>query len=135
MSGSIREFAAASIGALADQTAFHMAHLVKSGDEESVHRLRVSIRRFQQALRLFPQFLDDRQAVKIKLQARALLKAAAEVRNRDISIALFAREGGQPALLARLESERNEKVRELRALARHSSRGAGRWRSRLGIEV
>ena len=71
MSGSIPKFAAEQpSGLLADQTVFNIAHVIRIGDEESVHRLRVSIRRLQQSLRLFPQFLDPRQVERIRLQAR-----------------------------------------------------------------
>ena len=84
----IRQFAHERVGSLLDQTAFQLANLVRTGDEESVHKLRVSIRRLQQALRLFVQYLDEATVLKLRKQLRQLMKAAAEVRNRDISRAI-----------------------------------------------
>src|SRR4051794_27248221 len=50
--------------------------------------MRVAIRRFQQALRLFTDHLDERGVEKIRKQLRAIMQVAGELRNRDIALEL-----------------------------------------------
>ena len=57
---------------------------VNAGEDE-VHDLRVSIRRYSQAVRIFESLLPGR-AGKIARQARALLKAAGAVRDLDVGM-------------------------------------------------
>ncbi len=127
----MRKFAQERIGSLLDQTAFQLACLVRTGDEEAVHKLRVSIRRLQQALRLFAQYFDEAKVRKLRKQLRELMKAAAEVRNRDVGGDLLGRLGATPAILQRLEEERREWMLELRVLARMRAPSGPKWRTRL----
>jgi CHAD domain-containing protein len=129
----MRKFAHERVGSLLDQTAFQLANLVRTGDEEAVHKLRVSIRRLQQALRLFVQYLDEAKVLKLRKQLRQLMQAAAEVRNRDVGGELLAKLGVQPPLLERLEAERREWMLELRVLARMRAPSGPKWRDRLQV--
>jgi len=128
-----RQFANERVGALLDQTAFQLANLVRTGDEEAVHKLRVSIRRLQQALRLFGQYFDEANVRKLRKQLRELMRAAAEVRNRDVAGALLAKLGASPQLQERLEAERREWMLELRVLARMRAPSGPKWRTRLQV--
>jgi CHAD domain-containing protein len=127
----MRKFAQERVASLLDQTAFQLAFLVRTGDEEAVHRLRVSIRRLQQALRLFAQYFDEAKVNKLRKQLRELMRAAAEVRNRDVGSELLATMGAQPPMLERLEAERREWMLELRVLARMRAPSGPKWRTRL----
>jgi CHAD domain-containing protein len=110
-----------------------MAHARRTHDAEAVHKLRVSIRRLQQALRLFGEFLDERETRRVKKQLRTVLRAAAEVRNRDIAAKLVASTGASETLVAQLESERRNRMTELLRLLRSRRRTQGHWRARLGL--
>jgi len=128
-----RQMAHERVGALLDQTAFQLANLVRTGDEEAVHKLRVSIRRLQQALRLFAQYFDEASVRKLRKHLRELMQDAAEVRNRDVAGALLAKLGASPQLLERLEAERREWMLELRVLARMRAPSGPKWRARLQV--
>jgi CHAD domain-containing protein len=130
---AMRKFAHERVGALLDQTAFQLANVVRTGDEEAVHKMRVSIRRLQQALRLFVQYLDEGRTAKLRRQLRELMKAAAEVRNRDVGGQLLAGMGAPQAMLDRLEAERREWMIELRGLARMRAPSGPKWRARLQV--
>jgi len=130
---AMRRYANERVGSLLDQTAFQLSSVVRNGDEESVHKLRVSIRRLQQALRLFIQFFDEAKVLKLRKQLRQLMNAAAEVRNRDISRDLLAKLGAPASLIERLEAERREWLLELRGLARMRAPSGPKWRDRLQV--
>jgi len=78
-------------------------------DEEAVHQLRVSIRRWQAALRVLGAPRDVRQAM------RPLMQAAGAVRNLDIAGGL-AREAGCGEVAGQLADQREAAAMELRAL-------------------
>ena len=130
MSTTVKQYARETLGSLLDQTAFHLAHAARQHDAESVHRLRVSIRRLQQGIRLFRQYVDEAEAKKVRKQLREFLRAAAEVRNRDIAVTLIGR--GETHAAA-LEAERGTRMRELVALLKGRAATAGRWRAKLGL--
>ena len=69
--------------------AHRLNQAASSPDPDAVHDLRVAIRRFQQFLRVFCQFLPDRTARKIRRRLRKIMKSAGEVRNRDIAAMLL----------------------------------------------
>ena len=74
----------------------------KSPDPECVHRLRVSLRRFLAALRVFRDLLPARRTAKLVRRLDAIRKTAAHLRDRDIALGLlagdpFAENVGPPA--------------------------------------
>ena len=69
--------------------AHRLNQAASSPDPDAVHDLRVAIRRFQQFLRVFRQFLPDQTARKIRRRLRKIMKSAGEVRNRDIAAMLL----------------------------------------------
>jgi len=58
-------------------------------DAESIHDLRVSIRRFVQCLKVFQQFFDLRASHKIRRRLEKLMDRCAAVRNCDVAIELL----------------------------------------------
>lgn len=55
---------------------------------DAVHDMRVSIRRLQQALRLFRQFLPRRAVKQLRKTMRRIMDPAGELRNYDIALEL-----------------------------------------------
>ena len=107
----MREFAQVQTLSLV-QTVTRNIYLTADGAEaEAVHKLRVSIRRLQQALRLFEQYFPKKGAKRIRKQMRSIMEAAGELRNRDIAIDLVR--GTRPAVVAALQEQRVYARREL----------------------
>jgi CHAD domain-containing protein len=106
-------------------------------DPDSLHDLRVAIRRFQQFLRVFQQFLPPGKARKIRRELRQIMKLSGEVRNRDIASALIKQsgDGNHSRISSRLAIQRKEAHQELlKSLDRLNERGLARkWHSKLGL--
>jgi CHAD domain-containing protein len=77
------------IGRFAEQCA--RCDTVAGPDE--VHDLRVSVRRFDQGLRLFAEWLPQRRSDKIRACIKAIITAAGGVRDCDIALQLAAELG------------------------------------------
>ena len=90
---SIREYAIAQTTNLLATAATALSAAAKSPDAEAVHKMRVSIRRLQQGMRLFSQFLKKRGAGRVRKQLKDVMTAAGELRNFDIAIPLVKRLG------------------------------------------
>jgi CHAD domain-containing protein len=130
---SIRAFGVRCVSSMLDDVAFQMANTARVRDEPAVHKLRVSIRRLQQALRLFCDFLDEREVKRLRKQLRVVIKAAAEVRNRDIASTLLRKLGAPPALTSGLDADRSARLKDLLRLLRGRAKAQDRWRARLGL--
>ena len=128
----MREYALTKTAELFDTFAKNLAKAAKSADEDAVHKMRVSIRRLQQAMRLFSQYLDAKGSESLKLELRGIMKLAGEVRNRDIATRLVSEAGGD---VARFEAERIEFNERLIALLRRhvEAEAPAEWRGHLGL--
>ena len=62
-------------------------------DEDAVHDLRVSIRRFSQALQVFAPLLPGKGVKKIRRRLKVVLDAAAVVRDLDVGMEAVAELG------------------------------------------
>jgi len=126
------QFARAQASRLLGKLAFQVRHAAKRSNEESIHDLRVSIRRLSQCLREFRQLFPRRHTKKILNQLAKVMDLAAEMRNRDVAIGLIGKNQGapEPAFLANMRREREEAKRKLtRALARWRRRDfSSKWR-------
>jgi CHAD domain-containing protein len=116
-SNDMRDYALAKTATLFDTFAKNLGKAAKSADEEAVHKMRVSIRRLQQAIRLFSQYLDAKGADSLKAELRSIMKLAGEVRNRDIATRLVSEAGGEVRGFERERVELNERL--LAVLRRH----------------
>ena len=85
---NIAEFAGLQAAARLDRVAYQMGALRKSKSPETVHELRVSIRRFMSCLKVYPQFFPAKESKKIRKRLKKVMKAAGEVRDRDIALNL-----------------------------------------------
>ena len=85
-------------------------------DAEAVHDLRVAIRRFSQALRIFKPLVDAKAAKQMRRVLRRVMDAAAAVRDLDVGRQRLIEEGLSPehAVLERMGLERRRGEMALR---------------------
>ena len=81
----IREYAQGQASDLLRRMAFQSNRVTRVKQEETVHDLRVSIRRLTQCLRVFEQFFPQDRAKGLRRKLGDILDLASEVRNRDIA--------------------------------------------------
>jgi len=134
---TLRDYAQERAADLLRRLAFRMNRAANLHDPESIHDLRVAIRRFEQCLRVFRQFFPHRQTKKIHRRLNKIMKLSGEIRNRDITVQLLkgAKVAGEQAFSARLLREAKECRAELASLLdRWGKRDLFRkWGSKLGI--
>jgi CHAD domain-containing protein len=117
MKDSIGDFAADHAARLSKKFNAEVRNTAKHPEEEPIHDLRVSIRRFSQCLSEFRQFLPRHKTKSTRKRLDKLMDLAAEMRNRDIAISLVGAEHSD--LVASLGKEREQAKRKLiRALHR-----------------
>jgi CHAD domain-containing protein len=134
---AMRKYALQQASVLLRRFAFEAGRTSRRGDPDSIHDLRVSIRRLTHCLRLFRQFFPGGKAKTVRRGLKTLMSRAAGVRNRDVALVLLQEAGIDAAspLLEKLVRERASAHRQLlAALARwdrhHSFR---KWRAELGV--
>lgn len=133
----IAEYATMQAAARFDRIAYQMGVLRKSKNPDSVHDLRVSIRRFLSCLSIYPQFFPSKESKKVRKRLKKVLKAAGEVRDRDIALYL----GKQAELpkdspvLDGLRKQRKQAAKDLaESLQRWSKRNMfPKWRRKLSL--
>src|SRR5260370_26380841 len=113
-----RKFAAEHAQKLLGQLAFEINRVAKSRDPDSVHDLRVSLRRFSQTMHLFRDCFPGRKMHKIELRVKRVMRSADELRNFDTTLRLLskARRSGSSALRSKLQARRKESERLLAGL-------------------
>ena len=113
------------------------ARAARASDPETVHDLRVAIRRLNGCLRLFTGFYASGSRKDLKKGLKKLMKLCAAVRDRDIAMELLAEAGVPPssAVVRRLEAERKDAAHDLRAALKgwKGARCARDWRTRLEL--
>lgn len=131
---TMRDYAVAKTGALLDEAAAAITSAARTPDEEAVHKMRVSIRRLQQAIRLFRQYFDSRGFEHVKDRMRAIMEVAGELRNRDIAMKLVADADGDTGELAAQRLAYKEKLDDV--LKRYLNSDLSRsWREKLGMDA
>jgi CHAD domain-containing protein len=120
---------------LLGRLAFQMNSTRKAADAGAVHDLRVSIRRFHQALAVFKSSFPGKDTRKIRRRMKKLMLLAGEVRNLDIALKLLSKSRTPEAagLRSKLESQRKDSERVLTgALKRRMERKSSmKWRTAL----
>jgi CHAD domain-containing protein len=133
-----REFARRETLARLERVLAEIERISASAGEEEVHDLRVSIRRFSQAVRIFEPLLPKR-ARKIVKQVRSLLQAAGLVRDLDVGMERLGKLGvaaEEPMLVSMNESRRRaslELLGEVYRLRAHAPEIS--WPPVLGPEI
>jgi CHAD domain-containing protein len=135
----MRDYVRLQTAILLRRLAYEVSRAAKSGDAESIHDLRVAIRRFSRCLRVFSQFYPGSSWKKIRHALSGLMAAAGAVRDLDVAMELLA---GAPAgnnrdLLAKLKQERRRRQRELlQEVQRWKGLGfSKKWRTTLGLSA
>lgn len=107
-----REFARRETLARLERVLEGMERISRSAGEDEVHDLRVSIRRFSQAVRIFEPLLPKRSK-KIVNRVKRLLTAAGSVRDLDVGMERLRKLGvpdEEPLLLSMHETRRRESL-------------------------
>ncbi|HYO82402.1 MAG TPA: CHAD domain-containing protein [Bryobacteraceae bacterium] len=131
--GSMEAYGLAKTADLLDDAAAAISAAAESPDPEAIHKMRVAIRRFQQALRLFRQFLRKKGLRRVRTELKEIMTAAGNVRNYDIAIGLVRKaRGTTEALTVDRAAARQQFATLLQTAVRP---GMDReWRSVLGLK-
>ncbi len=133
----MREHARLQTAVLLRRFAFQLNRTTKAGDADSIHDLRVSIRRLSRCLREFSQFYTGKSWKKLRRRLSELMDLAGAVRDVDIALKMLDEAGisRRAAIVTRLEAERVKASRDLeREAQRWKSRSfSRRWRAELGL--
>jgi CHAD domain-containing protein len=134
----VKEFARERAAALLEKLDGELTRVASTDPEpDTVHDLRVSIRRFGRCLRAFAEFYPKRARKKIRGKLSGMMELAGAVRDRDIALELIETAGIAPdaPAMERLRRRRTRERTRLRAEAkRWQERGfASRWRKGLAL--
>jgi CHAD domain-containing protein len=109
----------------------------RDGNAQSIHDVRVALRRLSRCVRVFAPFYPPGSWKKIRRRISTLMAAAGAVRDCDIAIELIGRSGVAPrsAMLARLAAHRRKTKHDLLLeIRRWKSRDfPHQWRKRLEL--
>ena len=131
---TMREYGVSRLRDLLDAVVYAMHAASKLEDPESVHKMRVSIRRFQQALRVFNQYVKKKGATKVRKELRKVMRPAGELRNRDIALEFVAENlAARNAIDEQRAVCRTTLHKSLATVCR--SNVAAKWRQKLGIDT
>jgi len=106
-------------------------------DPETIHDLRVSIRRFTQGLRTFRSVFDPGPLKKLQRRLRKLMDAGGSVRTCDVALDVLRQAGVENGLsTSRIAAARTEAEETLRdRLKKQRRRKASDWELKLDIVV
>jgi len=136
-SASLESHALQQARTLLRRLAFQVSETARRGDADSVHDLRVAIRRFTQCLRIFEQCFPKAESRKIRHRLKAIMGLAAAVRDRDITMDLLKAAGcpKRTNALGTLKKDRERAEQELLQTIRRSGRDnfSAKWRVKLEL--
>ncbi len=131
------EYARKRLSTLLRRLAFRLNRAAQLRDADSIHDLRVAIRRFEQCLKIFHSFFPGGYKKKIHRRLRRIMDVSGDVRNRDIALELLrkARVLDTSAISVRMLQDRKQAQNELlRVFDQWGSRDVSKkWRARLGL--
>jgi CHAD domain-containing protein len=130
---TMRDFGTAETRELVQTAAKQIHRALDDPNEEAVHKMRVSIRRLQQGLRLFGQFLREKGVKSLRRELKQIMVPAGELRNCDIALTIAVARGGVAAVL-RYRRQQARTVLD-RAVAEVAGTGSldERWCRKLGL--
>jgi CHAD domain-containing protein len=134
---AVRAYVEQQTRTLLRRLAYQVNQTVRLGDADSVHDLRVSIRRFTQCLRVFAPFFPKREARKIRHKLKSIMQAASAVRDYDITLDLFEEAGisSKSPEAAIIDRRRKQAEKTLMDVIRRTSRDnfSRKWRTKLKL--
>jgi len=134
---SIRDFAVQNVDRLLTSLVFALHQAARTKDPDSIHDLRVGVRRFTQSLLIFGEFFPAAEVKRIRRGLKKLMRLSSEVRNRDIALEFLSTQeqpsGAREALVERLTRERSSCEEEFTALLERwrGHEFSARWRAAL----
>ncbi|MBL8231590.1 MAG: CHAD domain-containing protein [Bryobacterales bacterium] len=135
---TLEAYAQQRVASLIDRLEAEVTRAATERDAEAIHDLRVSIRRFTQALRAFRSLLGKKAVKQVRSRLREVMDIAAEIRSRDIALGLF--KSAELPLTApvctRLRKERQAHSRKLLTRVRgwHREQICAQWRELLRLK-
>jgi CHAD domain-containing protein len=133
----LRKFAHSQVGTLLRKLAAQVKRAADSSDADTVHDLRVAVRRLSRALRSLGQFFTGKSGKRIRKQLSQLMDAAGAVRDSDIALELLEGAGipKRAPITLTLETRRREAELDLRdrLQAWQAKKFAQAWRQELGL--
>lgn len=120
-----------------DRFAYQLGHSRKLTSPDSLHDLRVSIRRCESCLAVFETFFPRRPVQKFQRRLRKVLKPAGAVRNIDIALGLAKAAGviDDAALLQEITKQREQLAKAFRDDVKVwvKQNSSDKWRRRLAV--
>ena len=133
----MRDFVRRQTALLLRRLAEVLEQAAREADADSIHDVRVAMRRLSRCLRVFAPFYPPGSWKKIRRRIRMLMTAAGAVRDCDIAIELAGRAGVERgcAIVAQLAAQRRKAGRELLLEIRHwkSRKLVAQWKDRLEL--
>jgi CHAD domain-containing protein len=128
----MESFAIRKTQELIDSSVFTLHEAVRLHDAGAVHRMRVAVRKLQQALRVFRQYFKPSGVRRVRRQLKKCVGAAGELRNYDIAMELLDKYGFDvPEVHAKRTTAKKEFRTVVRQLTKHDL--GLKWRSELGL--
>ena len=135
----IRHHAKDQIATRLGKLAFEVRKASRAMDAETVHDLRVAVRRLNQSLMVFESLLPRREVKKIRARMKRLMDTAGEIRDRDIAAELMDEAGvtADNPLRTRMAEERQQAQRNLGDRIKRWNRKdfSAKWRAGLRLDT
>jgi CHAD domain-containing protein len=133
----MRKFTHSQVDTLLRRLAAQVKRTAETADADSVHDLRVAIRRLSRALRSFAQFFPGKQWKRIRKELSSLMDAAGALRDNDVALELLEKAGiaKRARVALALQSRRSAAEAKLREELElwQASNSAHRWREALEL--
>ena len=134
-SATMRHFAHRQIASRLAGLSERAGNAAAASDAESIHDLRVAIRRLSQALSLFSGLVRKKELKKIRKRLKDVMSLTSQVRNRDIALEHLA-DADAATMKERLQTERSNHARQVRETVAkwHQRDFAKRWTASLELD-
>jgi CHAD domain-containing protein len=136
MSGqsSIQDYGIEQMNRLLASLAVRVHCAAKKAGPDEIHDLRVSIRRFSQALELFSDFFPKWEVKKVRAMLKRMMRLTSSIRDRDVTLEFLA-EAGHTTHKPRLARERSAYQRQFAQMVRRWSANdfSAKWRTGLSL--
>jgi CHAD domain-containing protein len=131
---TMESFARKQLSKLVDNLVQELHKAAKRQSAEAVHKIRVSIRRLVQGLRVFRQYVPAAESKKLRKQLRRVMKLSSTVRDHDIALQYLTKHGHQPEeiITARLK-RKHELIDMVKTVSRPDL--SREWRLQLGLDA
>lgn len=88
----MKQFARSQVAALFNRLEKTLHRAAQKQNAEAVHQMRVSIRRFDQCLTVFEQYVPERASKKLRKHLRRVMRLSSKVRDLDIAISFLKKQ-------------------------------------------